>query len=118
MAFQPFLLVTDQSLLADTSSLVDLTPLDGKGALRWLARFLSWGDAVAARDRCRERSGIGPGAPEAPYLFLPDPMHQYLLLSGRRSFGGLTFADLRRLALDIEVVTTEGFEFPSAARPV
>jgi len=117
VAFQPFLLVTDQSLLADTSSLVGLTPLEGKGALRWLARFLSWGDAVAARDRCRERSGIGPGAPEAPYLFLPDPMHQYLLLSGRRSFGGLTFADLRRLALDIEVVTTEGFEFPSAARP-
>src|SRR5437899_13087299 len=44
-------------------------------------------------------------------------MHQYLLLSGRTSFGGMRFTDLRRLALDIEVVTTEGFEFPSAARP-
>ena len=44
-------------------------------------------------------------------------MHQYLLLSARTSFGGLTFADLRRLALDIEVVTGTGFEFPNAARP-
>src|SRR2546430_17197438 len=38
------------------------------------------------------------------------------LMSGRTSFGGLAFGDLRRLALDIEVVTTEGYEFPSAAR--
>lgn len=58
-----------------------------------------------------------PGAPEAPYRFLPDPVHQYLLTTGRTSFGGLAFPALRRLALDIEVVTTEGFEFPSAARP-
>src|SRR5207244_5481584 len=29
---------------------------------------------------------------------------------------GLAFGDLRRLALDIEVVTTPGYEFPSAAR--
>src|SRR2546422_11449630 len=37
-------------------------------------------------------------------------------MSGRTSFGGLAFGDLRRLALDIEVVTTPGYEFPSAAR--
>ena len=43
-------------------------------------------------------------------------MHQYLLVAGRTSFGGLRFDDLRRLALDIEVVTGEGYEFPSAAR--
>src|SRR2546427_9649549 len=52
----------------------------------------------------------------SPYRFLADPVHQYLLMSGRTSFGGLAFGDLRRLALDIEVVTTEGYEFPSAAR--
>ncbi len=52
----------------------------------------------------------------APYWFLPDVVQQYLLLSGRTSFGGMRFGDLRRLALDIEVVTGEGHEFPSAAR--
>jgi len=55
-------------------------------------------------------------APEAPYRFFPDPVHQYLLVTGRTSFGGLHFGDLRRLALDIEVVTSDGWEFPSAAR--
>ncbi|OLB41464.1 MAG: hypothetical protein AUG14_09305 [Candidatus Rokubacteria bacterium 13_1_20CM_2_68_19] len=97
--------------------MTDLIELEGRGALRWLARFESWGNVVGARDRCRERSGPGPSPPETAYLFLPDPMHQYLLLSGRTSFGGMRFTDLRRLALDIEVVTTEGFEFPSSARP-
>ena len=44
-------------------------------------------------------------------------MHQYLLLTGQTSFLGLGFDALRRLALDIEVLTAEGFEFPNAARP-
>ena len=43
-------------------------------------------------------------------------MHQYLLDSGRTSFQGLRFADLRRLAVDLEVITSEGYGFPSAAR--
>ncbi len=66
-------------------------------------------------------AAISPASPRtypaAPYLFLGDAVHQYLLQSGRTSFGGLVFGDLRRLALDIEVMTTEGHEFPSAARP-
>src|SRR2546422_144860 len=91
--------------------------LGGPGDLRWRAGFGSWGGALGARDRCRDRSGQPANAPGAPYLFLGDPVHQYLLQAGRTSFGGLVFADLRRLALDIEVMTTEGHEFPSAARP-
>src|SRR5207245_1944071 len=93
-----------------------LEPLEGPGAFRWLAHYRSWADALGGRDRCREASGQAANAPAAPYRFLADPVHQYLLMSGRTSFGGLAFGDLRRLALDIEVVTTEGYEFPSAAR--
>jgi DNA polymerase elongation subunit (family B) len=76
----------------------------------------SWGEALAARERCREATGLPANAPEAPYRFFPDPVHQYLVMAGRTSFGGLRFGDLRRMALDIEVVTSEGYEFPSAAR--
>jgi len=61
-------------------------------------------------------SGQTANTPVAPFHFLADPVHQYLLTTGRTSFGGLAFGDLRRLALDIEVVTTDGYEFPSAAR--
>ena len=43
-------------------------------------------------------------------------MHQFLLRSGKTSFLGMAFGDLRRMALDIEVTTAPGFEFPNAAR--
>ncbi len=115
--FSPFLLLAEPGLVTGVPGLVAVEPLVGPGALRWLGRFETWAEALAARDACRERSGHGPTAPEAPYRFLPDPVHQYLLLSGRRLFLGLRFGALRRLALDIEVVTGDGHEFPSAARP-
>ncbi|HEV8585995.1 MAG TPA: DNA polymerase domain-containing protein [Methylomirabilota bacterium] len=114
--FSPFLLAADDALLRDATGLTALTRLEGAGELRWLARFGAWGAALAARDRCREGTALPANAPEAPYRFFPDPVHQYLVTAGRTSFGGLRFGDLRRLALDIEVVTTEGYEFPSAAR--
>jgi DNA polymerase I len=114
--FSPFLLVADPSLLGEAPR-ASLARLDGGGALGWLVRFARWGDALAARDVCRERSGRAPGAADAPWHFVPDPVAQHLLLSGRTSFGGLRFGDLRRLALDIEVITTDGYEFPVAARP-
>jgi DNA polymerase I len=115
--FSPFLLAVERELVGNPTGLVALEPLAGSGALKWLARFRTWGEAVAARELCRERSGLPANAPTAPYRFLPDPVHQYLLLSGRTFFGGLGFADLRRMALDIEVATGDGLEFPSAARP-
>jgi DNA polymerase, archaea type len=114
--FRPFLLLGDGALVDSAAGLLALEPLAGPGAFRWLAQFRSWADALGARDRCREVSGQAANAPAAPYRFLADPVHQYLLATGRTSFGGLAFGDLRRLALDIEVVTTEGYEFPSAAR--
>src|SRR5581483_2434417 len=108
--FAPFLLVADTALVSGAPGLTALAELAGPGALRWLARFASWGEALGARDRCRNS--------DAPVVvrFLADPLHQYLLQSGRTSFGGMRYGDLRRLALDIEVVTTDGYEFPSATR--
>ena len=114
--FTPFMLVTDAALVRDAPGLLTLDRLEEPGELAWLARWASWPDALAGRDRCRERGGASPSSTAAPYLFPGDAAHSYLLASGRTSFGGMRFADLRRLALDIEVVTTEGFEFPNAAR--
>ncbi len=116
MPFRPFLLIGDGTLVDSTAGLVAREPLEGPGAFRWLAQYRSWADALGARDRCREVSGQTANTPVAPFHFLADPVHQYLLTTGRTSFGGLAFGDLRRLALDIEVVTTDGYEFPSAAR--
>jgi DNA polymerase, archaea type len=114
--FVPVLLLADTGFVAGAAGLIDIETLAGSGALRWRARFASWPDALAARDVCRERSGLAPDAASAPYRFVHDPVQQYLLASGRTSFGGLRFGDLRRLALDIEVVTGDGHEFPNAMR--
>jgi DNA polymerase elongation subunit (family B) len=112
--FTPFLLLTERDLVDGVAGLAEVTALQGPGAFRWLAGFRTWSDVLAARDRCRERAAASP---QAPFRFIGDPVQQFLLLTGRTSFGGLGFGDLHRLALDIEVVTSDGFEFPNAARP-
>jgi len=105
--FSPFVLVSDAALLEGAPGLLGITELAGPGALRWLAHFVAWEHACAARDRLRL----------SPLWFAADPVHQFLLATRYTLFGGLRFNDLRRLALDIEVLTSDGFDFPSAARP-
>jgi len=114
--FRPFLLLADPDLLKGFKDDVEVTPLDGDGVYRWLAECPSWPQALRVRDHCLRVSGKSAGAPEAPYRFLNDPAHQFLLRSGKTSFLGMGFGDLRRMALDIEVTTAPGFEFPNAAR--
>jgi len=114
--FRPFLLLSDPDLLKGFKGDVELLPLDGEGVYRWLAECPDWNRALNLRDHCQEASGRGPGAPDAPYRFFADAVHQFLLRSGKTSFLGMSFGDLRRLALDIEVTTAPGFEFPNAAR--
>jgi DNA polymerase elongation subunit (family B) len=116
VSFRPFILLADPDQLKDFKGDLSVTPLDGPGVYRWLAEFPSWFQCLKARDHCREVSGRMSGAPEAPYQFFPDPVHQFLLRTGRTSFLGMTFGDLRRMAVDIEVTTAPGFEFPNAAR--
>jgi DNA polymerase I len=114
--FRPFLLLAHPDLLQDFKGDVELTPLDGEGVFRWIAECPSWALALQVRDHCQRISGRQVGAPDAPYRFLPDRTHQFLLRTGKTSFLGMRFGDLRRLALDIEVTTAPGFEFPNAAR--
>jgi hypothetical protein len=114
--FRPFLLLSDPDLLKGFTGDVQVIPLDGEGVYRWLAECPDWNRALKVRDHCQEASGRGPGAPDAPYRFFADAVHQFLLRSGKTSFLGMSFGDLRRLALDIEVTTAPGFEFPNAAR--
>jgi hypothetical protein len=60
-------------------------PLDGEGVYRWLAECPDWNRALNVRDHCQEASGRGPGAPDAPYRFFADAVHQFLLRSGKTS---------------------------------
>ena len=114
--FRPFLLLADPDLLKDLKGDAVVTPLDGAGTYRWLAELGSWSQCLKARDHCQKVSQRASGAPDAPYRFLSDPTQQFLLRSGCTSFLGMGFEGLRRMAVDIEVTTAPGFEFPNAAR--
>jgi DNA polymerase elongation subunit (family B) len=114
--FRPFLLLADPDLLKGFKDDAAVVPLDGDAAYRWLAEFPSWSHCLKARDYAQRVSGRTAGVPDAPYHFLSDPVHQFLLRTGRTSFLGMAFEDVRRMAVDIEVTTAPGFEFPNAAR--
>lgn len=115
--FRPFLLLADAALLDGVAGAVGVERLDGDGYYRTRVELGSWSAALGARDHLRLVSGRSPSAPDAPYRFLPDPVHQFLLQTGKTSFGNMAFGALRRMAIDIEVATAPGFEFPSAERP-
>ena len=114
--FRPFIVLADPDLLAGFKGEVELRPLAGPGELRHLALFRDWRDCTSAKELLAKRSGHTPSSPDAPYLFLSDPVHQHLLLTGTTLFKGLEFPQLRRLALDIETACAPGFEFSNPAR--
>ncbi|KIE43535.1 DNA polymerase domain-containing protein [Geobacter anodireducens] len=114
--FHPFILLTDPSLLDGFREEVTVYPLSGPGELRFMALFREWHGCAAARDFLARHTGQNPSAPGAPYLYLPDPVHQHFLLTGKTFFKGFEFGHLRRLALDIETSCGEGFEFSNPDR--
>ncbi|MBW1981313.1 MAG: DNA polymerase II [Deltaproteobacteria bacterium] len=114
--FRPFLLLEDVSLLDGFKKPVEAHTLTSKNEFRFLVLFETWNDCKKAVNYLRSRTGKTPSAPEAPYLFLSDPVHQYLLFSGKTLFKKLSFKDLHRLALDIETATSPGYTFSNPLR--
>ena len=91
--FQPFLWLPEQVYLQGFDRKIEYVPLEGHGALKFLARFRSWTDFHAAR----KFLGVNP------CFAVNDPVQQYLMASGRTSFKGLRFDQLNRL--QVAVVT-------------
>lgn len=113
--FHPFLLLADSTLLADMPG-IEWVELSGRGTLRWKAVFTQWKACQKAKARLAQQTGFSAGAPQAPYLFLSDPVHQHLLTTGLTLFKGLRLDQVRRLQIDIECRTTAGYEFCNAGR--
>ncbi|RQW77889.1 MAG: DNA polymerase II [Geobacter sp.] len=114
--FHPFILLEYPDLLAGFAGEVTAKPLQGCGEYRFLVFFREWRDCLAARDHLVRKSGKPPSHPDAPYLYISDPVHQHFLLTGKTLFKGVEFTSLRRLALDIETFCAVGFEFSNPKR--
>jgi DNA polymerase elongation subunit (family B) len=93
-----------------------IEPLAGSGAFNRLALFPHLKQLDDAKAYLQKTTGKTPSAGDAPYWYFSDPLHQFLLLSGKTHFLGLTFRDLKRLQLDIETYCQAGFSFPNASR--
>lgn len=114
--FTPFLLMEEPTLLDELTVPRRMETLSSTNPFRFLALFERWGDCLKARDHLRGRTGQAPSSLQAPYIFFPDPVHQYLLLTGKTFFKGMTFSDLHRMAIDIETACTPGYDFSNAIR--
>ena len=116
--FEPFIVGAGEflRLLSDGDDSVSLSGLTGPAPLDTCAVFASWKDCLKARDRLARETGTSSSAPGAPYAFVNDPVQQHLMRSGRTLFLGMDFEDLRRMQVDIECRTTEGYDFCHAAR--
>ncbi|MBN1268170.1 MAG: DNA polymerase II [Kiritimatiellae bacterium] len=114
--FTPCLWLARPDLLGDDPAVTEMRPLKGRGALKHLAFFKGWKDLDAAVRRLKDSTGQPPSSPIAPYFLLNDPVQQYLLQTGRTSFKGMSFGDLRRMQVDIETYTAPGFGFSNPQR--
>jgi DNA polymerase I len=115
--FQPFILVGDPGIVSGCRVPCAVRQLAGDDFFRCQLLFDSWSECLAARDFLAAKTGKGHASPEAPYLFLPDISHQFMLASGTTLFKGMEFSELRCLALDIETACAEGYGFSNPERP-
>ena len=116
LPFHPFLLLAGDGWIKGWKGEFNVEPLKGNAPFSHLIFFPDLKGLESARAYLQKKSGKGYSAPDAPYLYIGDPVQQYLLLSGKTHFLGMTFADLKRLQIDIETYCQTGFEFPNSER--
>ncbi len=109
--FRPIFWIQQADLLKDFKGDVEIVPLSGDLAYRFLAVFGSWKEIHSARKYLQRLAGKPPS-----YLFFNDPVHQHLLSTGQTSFRDLSFSSLKRLQLDVETYSADGFEFSNPHR--
>lgn len=111
--FYPFFLLSTIRLLRGyPRHRFRFQPLQGHEHFRYLVVFESWAAYREAIGHIEQKSSSA----ERPVVYqVGAPAQQYLMQSGRTCFKALTFDDLHRLQLDIEVYTESGF--PNAERP-
>ena len=94
--FEPWLVASSPDLWRELVPDTVISELDGDRFFRFLVRFPSWPAFTRA---------VGhPRADQDQYFRQPNPVTQYLTLSGKTLFNGMTFEDVRRLQMDIETL--------------
>ena len=115
-AFQPLMLLEGDEPLSGWKGEAQIEKLAGSGAFNRLALFADLKQLDDARFYLQKTTGKTPSAGDAPYWYFSDPLQQFLLLSGRTHFLGMTFRELKRLQVTIKTYCQSDFNFSDAAR--
>jgi len=116
LPFQPLILLAGDDGLKGWQGEAQIERLAGSGSFNHLALFPDLKRLDDAKAFLQKKSGKTPSAGDAPYWYFSDPLQQFLLLSGKTHFLGMSFSQLKRMQLDIETYCQDGFGFPNAAR--
>ncbi len=112
--FYPFFFLADLSLLKGfPRQRFRCKTLTGENYYRYLVVFHTWQTHWEAVRHIETTAGQSKPRPEQLYLIF-NPEQQYLMQTGRTLFKDMTFDDINRLQLDIEVFASNGF--PQAHR--
>jgi len=114
--FEPFIVATAEAI-AECPVEHEVRRLKGNHRLGMVATFATWKDFLKVRKWLNKKTGYTPSSPEAPYYSPADAVQQHLMAGGRTLFLGMRFEALRRMQVDIECLTSEGYEFCNAGRP-
>jgi DNA polymerase elongation subunit (family B) len=113
--FQPFIVATAAALEGGPAPR-ETRALTGGGPLDTLAIFPHWKECQKAAAWLARESGYSQSQSGAPYLSPTDPVQQYLMHSGKTHFKGMRMDDVNRMQVDIECITTPGYDFCNAER--
>lgn len=114
-SFEPFLWLAELQWLEGTSIEHRVEALDGPGYFTSLVRCPDWASVKKLSSHIAKASGISANSSRSPQLFLSDPVHQYLLDSGRSMFNGLSYDGLKRLQLILYSEVQPGFDSSAPA---
>lgn len=95
----PFLWLNDTSCLKRYAGSVKITELEGNGFYKYLAETETFSEMLDLSRSIADWYGVSATHPDSPQLFIPDPVQQYLIRSGRTYFKGLGFDDAKRLQI-------------------
>jgi len=115
-SFKPYLWMKSADMLNKWDGNAQIEPLQGKAPLKYLVCFENWEGLHQALAFLKKKTKHSPSTPDAPYFFISDPVQQYLMMTGQTLFKGMAFSQVKRMQVDIETYTEEGYEFSNPKR--
>ncbi len=115
--FEPAVLLTEESLVYGAKCKpVEIKRLAGDNFFKYAARYRNFKALDEALKHLFVITGYKPSSDGAPYMYISDPVHQYMLFTGDTYFKSMRFSDLKRLTIDIETDCAAEFSFSNAKR--